>query len=174
MELAQVTKQEEAGQRRAPYDGCGRAPQPCEQALARAVVAPLRQVAGVALGVRRERIRLPLALLRESVTKLVEVVLGRVTFADLAVLAGEIGQGVVELFDVLAKLGFRACAHGSMGAEAVCRGVGAAPSPTPSRSSLTAAVLKIGCLDTGSQAVSVNSFAARAEPLGSYPEPVSQ
>src|SRR5215217_6084511 len=96
-------------------------------------------------------------------------VIRHVTLSDLAILAGKVGERIVELLDVATQLRFRTGAHlASTGAEAVCVGAGAGPAPSRTNSTFTTAVLNIGCFETGSQAVTVSSFAARARPFGSW------
>lgn len=97
-------------------------------------------------------------------------VLGEVCDVLVGVMAGGDGMQVTgerPLAAVQFGQGRGDLAHGEpsvpagTGAEAVFVGAGAGPRPPPMRRSAAAAVLKIGCLETGSQSVRVSSLAAR-------------
>src|SRR5919199_418584 len=95
--------------------------------------------------------QLPVAhRLRDLFAAVPDLVLGREPLPDLHVFVRELLLGLVELAQRSADL-----VHPSI------------------LSIRTAATLKIGCFDTGSQRVIVSSFAARGRPSGPFP-PSSQ
>ena len=81
---------------------------------------------------------------------------------------GGVGGPFLDAGGVAAQ-GRRTSTDGGRDAEVV--GAGAGPSPPEMRVSVAAAVLNSGCLETGSQAVIVASFAARGGPSGRSHDP---
>src|SRR5207248_924389 len=151
-----------------------------------AVIARCRTVA---VGERGEPLEVLAALLRECVPEVVQVVLDRVPLADRAQLFREVRFGILDVGDrfiELHRLTFRivsrtpppptvAGTSAATGSEAVVVGAGAGdPSPSASLRTRTAASLKSGCFETGSQSVIVSSFAARGRPFGCAPSGSSQ
>jgi hypothetical protein len=78
-------------------------------------------------------------------------------------LVEEVALRVLGVLDRHMELHEPACCEATLGSDAVVVGAGAGTPPDPAiLVTRTAALFKIGCFETGSQAAMVSSFAARS------------